>query len=40
MYKEGKLPPQFAGDTSGWYLLIRMLKFPILMGKIFQPLFL
>lgn len=21
MYKEGKLPPQFAGDTSGWYLL-------------------
>ena len=21
LYKEGKLPPQFAGDTSGWYLL-------------------
>lgn len=21
MYKEGKLPPQFAGDISGWYLL-------------------
>ena len=21
MYTEGKLPPQFAGDTSGWYLL-------------------
>ena len=21
MYKEGKLPPQFAGDVSGWYLL-------------------
>lgn len=21
MYKQGELPPQFAGDTSGWYLL-------------------
>ena len=21
MYKEGKLPPQFNGDTTGWYLL-------------------
>lgn len=21
LYKEGKLPPQFAGDTEGWYLL-------------------
>ena len=21
LYKEGKLPPQFAGDVSGWYLL-------------------
>ena len=21
MYKEGKLPPQFTGDSSGWYLL-------------------
>lgn len=21
LYKEGKLPPQFQGDTSGWYLL-------------------
>lgn len=21
LYKEGKLPPQFAGDISGWYLL-------------------
>ena len=21
LYKEGKLPPQFAGDTNGWYLL-------------------
>lgn len=21
LYKEGKLPPQFAGDTAGWYLL-------------------
>lgn len=21
LYKKGKLPPQFAGDTSGWYLL-------------------
>ena len=21
LYKEGKLPPQFAGDTDGWYLL-------------------
>ena len=21
MYKEGKLPPQFSGDTVGWYLL-------------------
>ena len=21
LYKEGKLPPQFSGDTAGWYLL-------------------
>lgn len=21
LYKQGKLPPEFAGDTSGWYLL-------------------
>ena len=21
LYKKGKLPPQFSGDTSGWYLL-------------------
>lgn len=29
MYKQGELPPQFAGDTSGWYLLdvTKTLKF-------------
>ena len=21
LYKQGKLPPEFSGDTSGWYLL-------------------